>query len=538
MKLVISQEGWYRITRDELLAAGLSSAGDPRNLQLFVDGAEQAILVAGEESGSFESFEAIEFYGVGTDSPYSNQRTYWLVAGNQPGLRIPVINTKPDSRGAASFPFPVERRERSIYFSALLNSDAENWFGGVVTSNGIEQPITIRSLDETAQDKAELEIALQGVTSLQAVPDHQVQVRVNNQFVGYLFFDGRDHKVEHFSIPLTALKEGDNLVTLSAGDTADVSLVGRIRLTYPHRYTADGNSLKLTTAAASTSQAISGFTANDIRVFDVTDPADVRELTGAIEPSSKTSFSIAVDALMPNRTLLSLTTEEFKKPASIAMDRSSSLRQANAGADFLIIARHEWMDALAPLKALRERQGLATILVDVEDIFDELSFGQKTPYALRDFLSYASVNWKRKPRWFLFAGDASFDPRCYAGLPDTDFVPTRLTDTAFMETACDDWLADFDADGLAELAIGRLPIRSPQDAIIMVGKLLKYAVASPSDEMVLFADLNDGFDFESASSGLRGLLPSTLRVQEIFRSRNSDAITKANLIEAINRGQT
>ena len=34
----------------------------------------------------------------------------------------------------------------------------------------------------------------------------------------------------------------------------------------------------------------------------------------------------------------------------------------------------------------------AVPLVDVEDIFDEFSFGQKTPYAVRDFLSYTTVN--------------------------------------------------------------------------------------------------------------------------------------------------
>ena len=107
-----------------------------------------------------------------------------------------------------------------------------------------------------------------------------------------------------------------------------------------------------------------------------------------------------------------------------------------------------------------------------------------------------------------------------------------------METASDDWLADFDTDSFPELAIGRLPIRSPQDAITIVNKLLNYELASPLNEIVLFADLNDGFDFESASSSLRGLLPPTLRVQELFRSRNSDAITKANLLDAIDRGQT
>ncbi len=537
VKLAIKQEGWYRVTREELLEAGLAKDANPRNLQLFVDRVEQAMLVVGEESGSLESFEAIEFYGTGTGSPYSTQRTYWLVAGSQPGRRIPVVNTKPDSKGAESFPFTVERRERSIYFSSLLNGDAENWFGGVVTSTAIDQPITIRSLDEAAQDEAELEIALQGVTSLAQSPDHRVEVRVNGQFIGHLFFDGREHKVERFAVPLAMLKEGENLVTLRAKDNTDVSLIDNIRLTYPHKYNADDDSLRLTTAATSRSQLISGFTSNEIRVFDVTDATNVFELTGVIEPSSKTSFSVAVGAQMPNRALLALTTGQFKKPASITANHSSSLRQENNSADFVIITRRQWMDQLEPLKALRQKQGLVSMLVDIEDIFDEFSFGQKTPYAVRSFLSYAHSNWKRKPRFILFAGDASLDPRNYTGLGETDFVPAKLVDTTFLETASDDWLADFDEDGFADLVAGRLPIGTAKEASVMVNKLLSYELAPPSSELVLFADLGDGFDFESASLQLRPLIPGSLRVLEFFRSRNADATTKAMLLDAVNRGQ-
>ena len=46
------------------------------------------------------------------------------------------------------------------------------------------------------------------------------------------------------------------------------------------------------------------------------------------------------------------------------------------------------------------------------------------------------------------------------GRGDSDFVPTRLIDTLLMETASDEWLADFDGDGLAEMALGRLPVRT------------------------------------------------------------------------------
>ena len=54
-------------------------------------------------------------------------------------------------------------------------------------------------------------------------------------------------------------------------------------------------------------------------------------------------------------------------------------------------------------------------------------------------------------------------------------MPTRLIDTAAMETASDDWFVDDDLDGVPELAIGRLPVRTGAQASAIVGKLLGYA---------------------------------------------------------------
>ncbi len=536
VKLAVKDEGWYRITRNELEGAGLAPNADLTNLQLFVDGVEQPLLIVANPPDSSDSFEAIEFYGIGSDSPYSALRTYYLIAGSQPGRRIPVINTRPDSRGAESFPFTVERKERSVYFSALLNGEAENWFGPVVTSQSVEQAVTVRALDQAAPTRAELQISLQGVTELAASPDHQVDVQLNHQNIGRLVFDGREHKTERFVVPASSLREGDNLITLSGSGPTDVSLVDSIRLTYPRRYTADDDVLKLSAAEGRTSQRVDGFTSKQIRIFDVSDPKEVRELTGVIEPTVEGRYAVTANAELPDRTLLALTAAQFKKPVSVSANRPSSLANADNQADFLIITRRNWFDALEPLKARRDKQGLLTMLVDVEDIFDEFSFGQKTPYAVRDFLRVAAQNWSRKPRFVLMAGDASLDPRNYTGLGETDFLPTRLLDTALMETASDDWLADFDGDGLAELAVGRLPIRTEKEAADAVNKILRYEAANPSGELVLFADLNDGFDFETASSKLRVLAPRSVRVQEIFRSRNNDATTKAMLLEAIKNG--
>src|SRR5207247_275958 len=88
VKLSVKQEGWYRVSQQELVRAGLDPTVDPRLLQMFVDGRELPISVPGEQDGRLDMSDAVEFYGMGLDSAFNDARVYWLVTGSQPGKRI------------------------------------------------------------------------------------------------------------------------------------------------------------------------------------------------------------------------------------------------------------------------------------------------------------------------------------------------------------------------------------------------------------------------------------------------------------------
>jgi hypothetical protein len=166
-----------------------------------------------------------------------------------------------------------------------------------------------------------------------------------------------------------------------------------------------------------------------------------------------------------------------------------------------------------------------------------MSYGHKSPQAVKDFLSFARSNWKTAPRYVLFVGDSSLDPKNYLGFGENDLVGTRLIDTQNMETASDQWFADFNDDGLAEMAIGRLPVRTTDEAAAVVAKLISYDRSRPSEELLLVSDSTDGFDFEAASYRLRELIPDSVRVQELNRGRVDDATARHELLASINRGQ-
>ena len=90
IKLFVQQEGWYRVTQPELVNAGLSKGINPQYLQLYVDGTEQPIRVI-NHNNRFDSGDAIEFYGTGLDTPFTDTRVYWLVVGSSPGKRIQQV---------------------------------------------------------------------------------------------------------------------------------------------------------------------------------------------------------------------------------------------------------------------------------------------------------------------------------------------------------------------------------------------------------------------------------------------------------------
>jgi hypothetical protein len=532
MKLSVKQEGWYRVSQSELAAAGFDTKTDPRMLQMFVDGQEQAISVIGEEDGRFDSSDAIEFYGVGLDSPYTDSRTYWLASGSQPGLRIEKIKGKGSRAMPASFPYTVERRDRSIYFSALRNGDKENFFGAVIARDAVDQSISVQHLDSSGS-AAELELALQGVTEI----SHRIRVELNGVEVGAIGFDGQTEGTTRIPLGRGALKEGQNIVRLTAlGGEGDVSLVDRIRITYPHTYTADGDALRFNVSAKQ-QVSIEGFTSSAIRVIDVTDPGAVRQVTAQVQ-SQKGGYSVTVSAPKGggDRLLLAFADSKASGPAAMTLNRPSNLREPARGADLVIITHSDFLDSVAPLKAARESQGFSVSVVDVEDIYDEFNFGQKSPQAVKDFLAFARSNWQTRPRYALLVGDASLDPKGYLGFGDSDFVPTKLIDTRLMETASDDWFADFTGGGSAEMAIGRLPVRTTEEAAAMIAKILGYDGSEAVDSVMLVADSNEDFDFGSLNAGLKSAIPRNVMVREIDRGRDG-AAAEGELISGLDQGQ-
>src|SRR5258708_13248300 len=199
---------------------------------------------------------------------------------------------------------------------------------------------------------------------------------------------------------------------------------------------------------------------------------------------------------------------------------------------------------MAPLAALRTQQGYHAAVVDIEDVYDEFSFGEKTPQALRDFLQWAhGGHWQRARGFVVRAGDATAGPRDYSELGSADFVPTKdvaMTQLA-VETGSDEWFVGFDENGLPGVAIGRLSVRTAAQAEAVVGKLVaddQNAALPWTKNVLLVADTNDATsNFEQPTTNLTTVIPSEYTKNQLFRGSVGDDVAHQTLIDRVNNGQ-
>ncbi len=177
--------------------------------------------------------------------------------------------------------------------------------------------------------------------------------------------------------------------------------------------------------------------------------------------------------------------------------------------------------------------------VALEEVYDAFGFGEVSPEAIHDFLSFAYHHWTApSPRYVLLLGEATSDPKEFiAGRPRKDLLPTALARTSYLWTASDPALASVNGeDLLPDLAIGRLTANSLDEAQAAVQKILDFENAGLTldGKAVLVADKPDpdAGDFEANVNDIASLL-SERPTQKLFRTQLV-ADPKAAVLDAFN----
>jgi hypothetical protein len=535
VELRVRQPGWLRVTQPELVAAGLDPKVDVNRLQLFSDGVERPLQLVGNGDAVFDADEAVELYAEGRDDLWTDTRPYWLVSGAA-GLRVALVKQPSGQASPASFRATRQQTGHGFYYSSLLNGDESNFFTTFVGGTAFTQ--TIATPHPAAPAQATLRLFLRGATT----GDHVLPVAVNGASVGSCAFSGQVPYLCEVAVPALvdgARVVGNNDVTVSShGAAPDFSLLKTASIEYDHPYVADADALTLT-APPGTHLALEGFSRADVRVVDLTTPAAPIEILVDVTPSGAT-FTASLDSPgdTMEHTLYAFTEASVGRPLSLAAHRPSALSAppADGGSELVILSPSAFGAAVQPLAERRRSEGWSVAQIDLQDVYDAFGGGDKTAFAIRDFLEDAHAHWRIPPRFVLFVGDATFDPRNFLGKGDFDLAPTKLIDTKEMETASDDWFVDWNDDGVPEIATGRLSVRTSDEATHVVNKLLAYAGTDELTRGGLFvADQNgDGLDFEQTSELSAATVSDRMPIGRFYRGQAG--ATPAGLLAKLNAG--
>jgi hypothetical protein len=176
---------------------------------------------------------------------------------------------------------------------------------------------------------------------------------------------------------------------------------------------------------------------------------------------------------------------------------------AGSDAEYLIVSHPAFRPAIGALEAFEAARGLEVETVEVESIYAAYSDHAPSPEAIRAFVTESIGNGG--PRYVLLVGTDTTDAWDRLGTGAVSFVPTAyLPANQFVRFApSDEHLADVDGDRIADVPIGRLPVRTADELSTVVAKLAQWEsradelstllVAGASDANVLLPRVNDAY---------------------------------------------
>ncbi len=522
-KVAVLKDGWVRVTGAELAQAGFPLGLPTSQVALLRDGAVVSRKVSDSGDGTFDADDSLEFWGQNEPGIYASEGVYAVSWEGQTGRDVLLTGDAPpqmSALGPSGFATRSEYAEKKFYLAALNNGPADNFMGPVIRPSGLSVPLPAPFADAQSGATPHISLSLRGVT---LVP-HQVEISWNGAVIGSATLADRGEATFESVLP-DLLPTNTLLLTGKAGDV-DYTAIETASVYYHRTYTALDNQLRFT-AEGGDAITLDGFTESGIRVVDITNSTSAVELS-VLEYGSPSAPSAKVKVPgFGSHELYAFTPGAETAAGSVKRVQASNLRAAGE-ADLVILSHAAFLDRLAPLVQLRESEGLRVVVDDVEAIYDDFGRGRKDPEAIREAMRWLAAQGKPS-KYLLLIGDGSFDPHNYLGKNVADYVPVPSTNTFAFETAYDGYYGDLNEDGRAEVAVGRLPVRSPEDLDIAVEKLLRYAAAPPEwpYDVLLVSGEDPGIDVPKIGRDALAGEPLSVREQALLSSTPKDEVLQS-----------
>lgn len=537
IKIRVDQSGIYKITYSDLQEYGLDpSSINPSNIRIYGnahgmlpenngtfrydDLQENAIWISGQEDGIFNQQDYIIFYGMSPHiwsnslgfftrqvSLYDDYNYYYISSSQGVGKRLltePSVSSTPTHTVTTYIDYKAIEDET---YNLTLSGKA--WYGDLFGE------IQIREYNFNFPNiKTDESITLKTEIANRTITNEAMAVSINE-----VVFDTVTLTSIIPSSTKFAQKKKKTIVFNSAGPQINVKMnylpstptsaawLDYIMINAICSLNFDEGQLLFRDLNSVEVGAISQFeisSANsNVQVWEVTDPI-LPKIVDSDYSGNVISFTLETDSL---REFIAFDGSQFLTPEFAGTVDNQNLHSDNS-LDMVIVAHPLFLEDAYQLAAIHEvKDGFSTKVVTPEEIYNEFSSGKQDPTAIRDYIKMLyDKSEGQNPRFLVLFGDGSFDPKDRVE-NNTNFIPTFQTQESLITSSSyviDDYFGCMDEDegvdgtGELDIGIGRIPVKTREEAQIVLKKIVDYITpGTPSfgtwrTNICLIADDEDG----------------------------------------------
>lgn len=499
------------------------SASDPRKIRIYgygggmlsqpiatsrpVDLVENAILVSGEADGSFDRDDYVLFFAEGPeDVQYDVQRNIFAIESNlysEKNFYFITLSADNGKRIAASeniegnFP-QVQQFDDYVYHEADEYNELESgreWFGEQYDlTTEYAYRFDVKGVTENSSVKVVSDVMAQSFNGSSfkiylnetLIGEQDVTLISNTQYG----IKGR-HKRDTITLNSNSVAASGRTTQevkyqyIKATSGRSVGFLDFLLINFKRSLALYGDQT-IFRSITSLEQPVSQYRIDDVTdncmIWDITNPSDIRSQAFNLQ-SNVASFSVSSDVL---REFI-IFKNNIPSPELIGNISNQNLHGLSP-VNFLIVSHPQFKAEAQRLAEHRQSHNNWTAaVVTPEEIFNEFSSGRQDVTAIRDFVKHMYDKNAGSLKALLIMGKGSYDYK--DRMPNnTNFVPTYESRNslapletyssddyfAFLEDSEGNWGESPTQNHTLDIGVGRLPVKSAQEAKDVVDKIIAY----------------------------------------------------------------